>query len=83
MKKVCKLVFSYCDTEGTSLGCEGGGSGGGQFGALTPGLFTGGFLTLGCGARGAGFGGGFVSSRAALAAGVRVEAGTAAGGGGA
>lgn len=78
--KVCSFC-SHCATEGTSLGCEGGGSGGGQLGALTPCLFSGGFLTLGCGARGAGLG--LVTSGAALGVGVGVEAGAAVGGGGA
>lgn len=39
-------LFSHCAIDGTSFACDGGGSGGGQFGALSPGFFGGGFLTL-------------------------------------
>lgn len=63
------------------MDCEGGGRGGGQVGALTPCLFSGGFLTLGCGARGAGVG--LMTSGATLRVGVGVEAGALVGGGGA
>lgn len=37
---------SHCAIEGTSFACDGGGSGGGQFGALSPGFFGGGFLGM-------------------------------------
>lgn len=39
-------LFSHCAIVGTSFVCDGGGRGGGQFGALTPGFFGGGFLRL-------------------------------------
>jgi len=53
--------LSHCAMEGTSFGCDGGGSGGGHFGALTPGFFSG-FLMLTVGAKG--FGSGLVSAAA-------------------
>ncbi len=56
--------FSHCAKDGTSFGCEGGGSGGGQFGALIPGFFGGGFLTVAEWARGAGVGRVLVSAAA-------------------
>lgn len=71
--------FSHCATEGTAFPCDGGGSGGGQFGALTPGFFRGGFLRLAGWARGAGVG----RALASAAAGAVVGCGGAWGLGGA
>lgn len=41
---------SHCAIDGTAFGCDGGGRCGGQFGALTPGFFGGGFFWLALGA---------------------------------
>lgn len=57
----------YCAKEGSSLGCDGGGRGGGQFGARTPGFFARGFF--GGWSRGAGFGRIFASSLEAVVGG--------------
>lgn len=48
--------FSHSATEGTVFPCGAGGTGGGQFGALSPGLFDGGFLALAARPLGAGVG---------------------------
>lgn len=48
--------FSHCPIEGTAFACDGGGRGGGQFGALSPGFLAGGFLRLADTPRGAGVG---------------------------
>lgn len=60
---------SHCAIEGTSFACDGGGRGGGQFGALSPGFFGGGFFMLACCPRGAGVGWGLVSGTVAGAIG--------------
>lgn len=73
-------VIFHCTKEGTCFGCDGGGSGGGQFGALSPGFFGGGFFTLATWARGAGVGWVLVSAGAAAAA---TATGAVVGGGGA
>lgn len=57
------MTSSHCAIEGTSFVCDGGGSGGGQAGALSVGFFTGGFLGP---ARGVGIGGVLVSTAAAV-----------------
>lgn len=61
--------FSHCATDGTAFPCNGGGSGGGQFGALAPGFFRGGLLRLAVWARGAGFGRVLVSAGTGAVAG--------------
>lgn len=68
------LFIPYCAAEGTAFPCDGGGSGGGQLGALSPALFAGGFLGWEDEARGAGIGRVVVSAAS--------NAGGAAGGGG-
>lgn len=63
------MFVSHCAIEGTSFACDGGGRGGGQFGALSPGFFGGGFFMLACCPRGAGVGWGLVSGTVAGAIG--------------
>lgn len=60
---------AHCAIDGTSFACDSGGSGGGQFGALSPGFFVGGFLMLVVWVRGAGTGKAFVSLGAVLGTG--------------
>lgn len=48
--------FSHSATEGTVFLCGAGGTGGGQFGALSPGFFARGFLVLAARPLGAGVG---------------------------
>lgn len=48
--------FSHSAAEGTVFLCGAGGTGGGQFGALSPGLFVGGVLVLDARPLGAGVG---------------------------
>lgn len=51
------LFSSHCAIEGTSLACDGGGSGGGQLGAFRLVFFGAGFLLMQVdGARGGGVG---------------------------
>ena len=63
--------FSHCAIDGTAFGCDGGGRGGGQFGALSPDFFGGGFFWLAVWALGAGTGWVLVSVLAGAAAGGR------------
>lgn len=69
MTNVWKIwQISHCAIDGTAFACDGGGRGGGQFGALSPPFFEGGFLRLAWRARGAGVGWVLVSAATGAAA---------------